>query len=54
MLGLKIKLKCIGFKFVALAKGVADIYLTISLKEQSSPKEDFAAPEAILNGSGGG
>ena len=50
----QIKMGSIGFKFVALAKGVADIYLTISLKEQSSPKDwDFAAPEAILNGSGG-
>ena len=50
----QIKMGSIGYKFVALAKGKADIYLTISLNGQTSPKDwDFAAPEAILNGSGG-
>ncbi len=44
----------IGCKITSIVKGEADIYICLSLPGQSSPKDwDFAAPEALLNSSGG-
>ncbi len=44
----------IGCKITSIVKGESDIYICLSLPGQSSPKDwDFAAPEAILNASGG-
>ena len=39
----------IGCKIVSIIRGDSDIYLSLSLPGESSPKDwDFAAPEAIL------
>ncbi len=44
----------IGCKFASILRGESDIYITLSLQGQSSPKDwDFAAPEAILKAAGG-
>ena len=44
----------IGCKITSLLRGESDIYISLSLPGQSSPKDwDFAAPEAILRASGG-
>ena len=44
----------IGCKFASILRGESDIYITLSLRGQSSPKDwDFAAPEAILKAAGG-
>ena len=44
----------IGCKIASLIKGESDVYISLSLPGQSSPKDwDFAAPEAILISSGG-
>ncbi|MBO8217645.1 3'(2'),5'-bisphosphate nucleotidase CysQ [Prochlorococcus marinus] len=44
----------IGCKIAAVVKGQCDIYICLSVQGKSSPKDwDFAAPEAILKGSGG-
>ncbi len=44
----------IGCKITSILRGESDIYISLSLPGQSSPKDwDFAAPEAILKASGG-
>ena len=44
----------IGCKVASIIKGESDVYITLSLPGQSSPKDwDYAAPEAILKASGG-
>tara|TARA_B100000212_G_scaffold317287_1_gene272850 strand:+ start:51763 stop:52671 length:909 start_codon:yes stop_codon:yes gene_type:complete len=44
----------IGCKISSIIKGEADIYLSLSIPGQNAPKDwDFAAPEAILDASGG-
>lgn len=44
----------IGCKIASILKGQSDIYVSLSLPEQSSPKDwDFAAPQAILKAAGG-
>ena len=44
----------VGCKIASIIKGESDIYISLSLPSQSSPKDwDFAAPEAILKASGG-
>ena len=49
-----IEMGSIGCKIASIIRGDSDIYLSLSLPGESSPKDwDFAAPEAILNASGG-
>ncbi len=44
----------IGCKIASIIRGESDIYICLSLPGKSAPKDwDFAAPEAILKGSGG-
>ena len=44
----------IGCKIASIIRGESDIYISLSLPGQSSPKDwDFAAPEAILKAAGG-
>ena len=44
----------IGCKISSIIRGESDIYLSLSLPGDSSPKDwDFAAPEAILKAAGG-
>ena len=44
----------IGCKIASILRGESDIYICLSLKGQSSPKDwDFAAPEALLKFAGG-
>ena len=44
----------IGCKITSILRGECDIYITLSLPGESSPKDwDFAAPEAILKAAGG-
>ena len=44
----------IGCKVASIVRGESDIYISLSLPGESSPKDwDFAAPEAILNAAGG-
>ncbi len=44
----------IGCKIASILRGESDIYISLSLPRQSSPKDwDFAAPEAILKAAGG-
>ena len=44
----------IGCKIASIIRGDSDIYISLSLPDQSSPKDwDFAAPEAILKAAGG-
>ena len=44
----------IGCKIASILRGESDLYLSVSLPGQSSPKDwDFAAPEAILRSAGG-
>ena len=44
----------IGCKIASILRGESDIYISLSLPGQSSPKDwDFSAPEAILNAAGG-
>ncbi len=44
----------IGCKIASILRGESDIYISLSLPGESSPKDwDFAAPEAILNAAGG-
>ena len=43
----------IGCKIASILRGECDIYISLSLPGESSPKDwDFAAPEAILNAAG--
>ncbi len=49
-----IEMGSIGCKIASIIRGNSDIYLSLSLPGESSPKDwDFAAPEAILNAFGG-
>ncbi len=44
----------IGCKVASIVRGESDIYISLSLPGQSSPKDwDFASPEAILRAAGG-
>ena len=44
----------IGCKIASILRGENDIYISLSLPDQSSPKDwDFAAPAAILKAAGG-
>jgi len=44
----------VGCKIASILRGESDIYLSLSLSGQSSPKDwDFAAPEALLRSAGG-
>tara|TARA_B100000212_G_C27376083_1_gene534785 strand:- start:758 stop:1666 length:909 start_codon:yes stop_codon:yes gene_type:complete len=44
----------IGCKIASILRGESDIYISLSLPGQTSPKDwDFAAPEAILKAAGG-
>ena len=44
----------IGCKIASILRGESDVYISISLPRQSSPKDwDFAAPEAVLRAAGG-
>ena len=44
----------VGFKFASIIRGESDIYICLSMPGKTAPKDwDFAAPEAILRGSGG-
>ncbi len=44
----------IGCKVASIIRGDSDIYISLSLPGQGSPKDwDFAAPEAILRAAGG-
>ena len=44
----------IGCKIASILRGESDIYISLSLPMQSSPKDwDFAAPEALLRTAGG-
>ena len=44
----------IGCKITSILRGESDVYISLSLPGQSSPKDwDFAAPEALLRSAGG-
>ena len=44
----------IGCKIASIIRGESDVYISLSLPGQSSPKDwDFAAPEAVLKANGG-
>ena len=44
----------IGCKIASIMRGDSDVYISLSLPGQSSPKDwDFAAPEVILQNAGG-
>ena len=50
----QIEMGSIGCKIASLMRGESDIYVSLSLPNQTSPKDwDFAAPEAILRIAGG-
>ena len=50
----KIVMGSIGCKIASIIRGESDIYISISIKGKSFPKDwDFAAPEAILKTAGG-
>ncbi len=49
-----IRMGSVGCKIASIVRGEADIYISLSLKGQSAPKDwDFAAPEIILKKAGG-
>ena len=49
-----INMGSVGCKIVSILKGESDLYISLSLPGQSSPKDwDFAAPEALLRSAGG-
>ena len=49
-----ISMGSIGCKIASIIRGESDIYISLSLPGNSSPKDwDFAAPEAILKAAGG-
>ena len=49
-----IQMGSIGCKVASIIRGESDIYISLSLPGQSSPKDwDFASPEAILRAAGG-
>ena len=44
----------VGCKVASILRGESDIYISLSLPKQGSPKDwDFAAPEAVLRAAGG-
>lgn len=44
----------VGCKIASIIRGESDIYICLSMPGKTAPKDwDFAAPEAILRGSGG-
>ena len=49
-----INMGSIGCKIASIMRGESDVYISLSLPGQSSPKDwDFAAPEALLRTAGG-
>ncbi len=49
-----ISMGSVGCKIASILRGESDIYISLSLSGQSSPKDwDFAAPEALLRSAGG-
>ena len=49
-----IEMGSVGCKISSILRGESDIYISLSIPGQSSPKDwDFAAPEAILKAAGG-
>ena len=49
-----INMGSIGCKVASILRGESDVYITLSLKGKTAPKDwDFAAPEAILKAGGG-
>ncbi len=49
-----INMGSVGCKIASILRGESDIYISLSLPMQSSPKDwDFAAPEALLKTAGG-
>ncbi len=49
-----ISMGSVGCKIASIIRGDGDIYISLSMPGQSSPKDwDFAAPEAILRRAGG-
>ena len=49
-----INMGSVGCKIASILRGESDIYISLSLPGQSSPKDwDFAAPEALLRSAGG-
>jgi len=49
-----INMGSVGCKIASILRGESDIYMSLSLPGQSSPKDwDFAAPEALLKTAGG-
>ena len=49
-----INMGSIGCKIASILRGESDLYISLSLPENSSPKDwDFSAPEAILKAAGG-
>jgi len=49
-----INMGSVGCKIASILRGESDIYMSLSLPGQSSPKDwDFAAPEALLRTAGG-
>ena len=49
-----IEMGSVGCKISSILRGESDIYISLSIPRQSSPKDwDFAAPEAILKTAGG-
>ena len=49
-----INMGSVGCKIASILRGESDIYMSLSLPGQSSPKDwDFAAPEALLRSAGG-
>ncbi len=50
----EIEMGSIGCKIASLIRGESDVYVSLSLPSQTSPKDwDFAAPEVILRIAGG-
>tara|TARA_B100000212_G_scaffold342421_1_gene329481 strand:+ start:3835 stop:4737 length:903 start_codon:yes stop_codon:yes gene_type:complete len=44
----------VGCKIASIIRGESDVYISLSLPNQTSPKDwDFAAPEAVLRAAGG-
>ena len=49
-----VEMGSVGCKISSILRGESDIYISLSMPGQSSPKDwDFAAPEAILKAAGG-
>ena len=49
-----IRMGSVGCKIASIIRGESDLYISLSLPGQSSPKDwDFAAPEALIKAAGG-